>query len=308
MAQTLYWLHALTPLHVGAGFGLGFIDLPIIREKITKWPIVPGSAVKGVMAERHAATAAARENNAALRAAFGRAGDENANSGSLVFADARTVCLAVPSLRGTFAWATSPLALRRLRRDMQEAGVAALPPEPWDVPNEEAHVPSQQGNPPAGSALKTAQGEVFLGELDLTAQEKPEARQWAATLAEAVFPGDAAWQAEFVKRFVVLGGDTFDFLCKTATEVNARVHIDDQKKTVKKGQLWYEEYLPAESILAGLVWCDKVYNAPGVTEEHLLTQFCSETTTLQIGGKATTGKGRVRFVTALRQAAAGGVQ
>lgn len=305
MAQTLYWLHALTPLHVGAGFGLGFIDLPIMREKTTKWPIVPGSAVKGVLADRHNASDEARKNAPLLAAGFGLAGDDNANSGSLLFSDARVVCLAVPSLKGTFAWVTSPLALRRLRRDMQAAGVNPLPPEPWDVPDEHAHVPQAQGNPPAASALKTADGKVFLCEVDLRAEERTEARAWATTLASAVFPGDAPWQAEFIKRFAITGGGTFDFLCETATEVSARVRIDGDTKTVQKGQLWYEEYLPAESILAGIVWCDKVY-VPNVTGDDLLRDFCSEARTLQIGGKATTGKGRVRFVTAPHQAAAGG--
>ena len=45
----MYWMQAITPLHVGSGKGVGFIDLPIMREKVTNWPLVPGSAVKGVM-------------------------------------------------------------------------------------------------------------------------------------------------------------------------------------------------------------------------------------------------------------------
>ncbi|HUE00057.1 MAG TPA: type III-B CRISPR module RAMP protein Cmr4 [Bryobacteraceae bacterium] len=305
MAHTkLYWLHALTPLHVGAGFGLGFIDLPIMREKITNWPIVPGSAIKGVMADYYKASDSARTKGSLLAAAFGRGGEENANSGSLVFSDARIVCLAVPSMKGTFAWVTSKLALLRLRRDMQAAGIAPLPPEPWDVGEDEAHIPQPQGTP-AGSALNTREGKVFLCELDLNAREKPAARAWAETLAKAVFPGDATWQAEFVKRFTVVSGDTFGFLSETGTEVNARVRIDEQNKTVKKGQLWYEEYLPAESILAGLVWCDKVYGPPGTDEDALLAKYCASLQTLQMGGKATTGKGRVRFVSAAQQAAGG---
>jgi CRISPR-associated protein Cmr4 len=240
-----------------------------------------------------------------LAAAFGRGGEESANSGSLVFSDARIVCLAVPSLRGTFAWVTSPLTLRRLRRDMQAAGFAPLPPEPWEVGEDEAHIPQPLGAPPVGSALNTRDGKVFLCELDLTAREKPEARIWAKTLAEAVFPGDAAWQGEFVRRFAVVSGDTFGFLSETGTEVSARVCIDDQNKTVKKGQLWYEESLPAESILAGLVWCDKVYASPGTGEDALLAKYCASLPTLQMGGKATTGKGRVRFVAAAQQTAGG---
>lgn len=49
MTTKIYWLEAITPLHVGMGRGVGFIDLPIIREKVTGWPLVPGSAVKGVI-------------------------------------------------------------------------------------------------------------------------------------------------------------------------------------------------------------------------------------------------------------------
>lgn len=306
MAHTkLYWLHALTPLHVGAGFGLGFIDLPITREKITNWPIVPGSAIKGVIADHYNASDSARTQGSLLAAAFGRGGEENANSGSLVFSDARIVCLAVPSLRGTFAWVTSPLTLRRLRRDMQAAGIAPLPPEPWEVGEDEAHIPQPLGTPPAGSALSTRERKVFLCELDLNARERREASAWAETLAKAVFPGDAAWHSEFVKRFAVVSGDTFGFLSETGTEVTARVRIDAENKTVKKGQLWYEEYLPAESILAGLAWCDKVYASPGTGEDALLATYCASLPALQMGGKATTGKGRVRFVTAAQQAAGG---
>ena len=44
-----YWIHAVTPLHVGAGRGLGYIDMPIAREKATNWPYIPGSSIKGVM-------------------------------------------------------------------------------------------------------------------------------------------------------------------------------------------------------------------------------------------------------------------
>ena len=52
----LYYIHALSPVHVGAGRGLGFVDLPIVREAVTGWPYVPGSAVKGVLADYHDAS------------------------------------------------------------------------------------------------------------------------------------------------------------------------------------------------------------------------------------------------------------
>ena len=49
MANTrIYWLHALSPTHAGIGRGVGYIDLPIDRDGVTGWPIIRGSAFKGV--------------------------------------------------------------------------------------------------------------------------------------------------------------------------------------------------------------------------------------------------------------------
>jgi CRISPR-associated protein Cmr4 len=67
---------------------------------------------------------------------------------------------------------------------------------------------------------------------------------------------------------------------------------------VAKGALWTEESLPAETILMGLIQCDRVFGRNGVdvTPSGLLDQFAKEPLTLQIGGKATVGRGQVRCV------------
>ena len=90
----------------------------------------------------------------------------------------------------------------------------------------------------------------------------------------------------------------FDFLTETGTEVTVRVRIDDDTKTMAAGEFWSEESLPAETILAGLVSCDRVYtpNAKGTDEKKLFNKFATQELMLQIGGKATVGRGRVRCV------------
>ncbi len=293
----MYWLHVLTPLHVGVGQGVGFIDLPIMREKVTGWPLTPGSAVKGVMADRVDPTGEKRKKKKGEEgydeqfiAAFGRADQdgESANSGSLAFTDARLACLPVPSLFGTFAWVTSPFTLQRLKRDLDAAGLGAgLPAD--SRTSGKTHLP--QGFP---SALKSDDGKVYLEDLDFGSQACPTARAWSDKLTEWIFPGDAAWQEIFRERFAILPDDSFDFLCETATEVNARIRIKQETKTADKGALWYEESLPVETILAGLVWCDKVFSKGVATPQKLIENYCSKELTLQIGGKATVGKGRVR--------------
>jgi CRISPR-associated protein Cmr4 len=294
----MYWLHALTPVHVGSGFGLGFIDLPVMREKVTNWPVVPGSAVKGVLADDHGATGDKREKDPKLRAAFGSGGDENANAGALVFSDARLVCLPVRSLYGTFAWATSKLALQRLKRDLDAAKAGTALPEPPEAPKDHALVAQ-------GSAIASG-NRAYLGDLDFTTDAtNADAQKWAVALSQALFAQDPAWRTEFQARFIILPNDSFDYFCETGTEVAAHIKIDPSLKTVdkKQGGLWYEEALPAETILAGLVWCDRVF-ANGVTREDVLVYARAKAVSgeIQIGGKATVGKGRVRFVTA----AAGG--
>jgi CRISPR-associated protein Cmr4 len=281
----MYWQHALTPLHVGVGRGIGFIDLPIMREKLTNWPYVPGSSVKGVLRER-----AERQNpqSPLLPLAFGRGGDDDASSGSLVFTDARLVCLPVRSLYGTFAWATCPMALRRLAGDLKQAGLTdhlGIPRNPAEgrllVPRDVA------------SALAVGNdNKVLFEDLDFIASPCPLTGSWAEKLAGWVL--EQAWQQTFRQRFAVVADEVFTFLCETATEVNARVRIKSETKTVEGGALWYEEALPAETILAGYVWCDRVYGN-GTTPADLFREFCEGSPTLQIGGDATTGKGRVAF-------------
>jgi CRISPR-associated protein Cmr4 len=291
----LYWLHCLSPTHAGIGRGLGYIDLPIDRDAVTGWPIIRGSGFKGVWADHWKATEDNRQKDPFLKAAFGMtgAGDES-NSGALMPTDARLVCLPVRSFRGTFAWATSPLCLRMLRRTLELAGVSQLPAASIAaLPNNEAHH--------AQDSTLVEGHSIYLEELDFQAVKCPTATQWAELIGNFVFGSGDPWAGEFRKRFVVLPDQAFDFLCETATEVHTRVRINDDSKTVATGALWTEEALPAETLLMGVIQCDRVYASNGeqvrdVTPQQLLDRFAKDALTLQIGGKATVGRGLVRCI------------
>lgn len=313
MATTrIYWLHALSPTHAGIGRGVGYIDLPIDRDSVTGWPIIRGSTFKGVWADyysqklipeleegkdrRKLDTAESKR----LRAAFGTAGEANeSNSGSLIPTDAQLVCLPVRSFRGTFAWATSPLCLQMLRRTLAVLGKTTELPEGVPSPRE----PDDKANQPGeaccvGNTLVEAGG-VYLEDLDFKAVPNDwRTGKWAEFLARSVFPSDAVWQEQFKKRFAVLPDSAFDFLCETGTEVHTRVRIDDETKTVVGTALWTEESLPAETILAGIVQCDRVFgrNGEDITPAGLLDRFAKDSLILQIGGKATVGRGQMRCV------------
>ncbi len=296
----MYWVHALTPLHVGAGRGEGHIDLPLMREGVTKYPFVPGSSVKGVFADVHGATDDARrpstdqqpnpKHDRILQAAFGRAGDDHSNAGALAFTDARLVCLPVQSLYGTCAWCTCPFVLNRLIRDLEAVGIPLIGPPPKPEKGR-AIVPDLATSKLCVS--NEGKSSALLLDLDFTVSGSPIASSWATKLAEWIFP-DKTWQDLFLERFIVVDDDTFSFLATTATEVQPHIRIEPDTKTVMPGALWYEESLPAESILAGIVWCDRVFGVSDVKREEVLG-LCKNRTgqeAVQIGGKASVGKGR----------------
>lgn len=298
MSAKLLFVHALSPLHAGTGQGVGVIDLPIAREKATDLPYLPGSSLKGSLRDL-----AERKDSETCWKVFGPdtlKADEYA--GAAQFSDQRLLLLPVRSLKGTFAWVTSPYLLRRFLRDAQETAVKNETDLPQSVPEptslEQCLVVSE------ACALQSQEGDeqkVYLEELDLTAINDAQAKAWAVKLATWIFPGppaDTPWQGMLIARFCIIHDDTLNFLLQTATEVTARIKIMDSTKTVEKGGLWYEEALPTETILSGLVVATPV-SKTNLSEDEihqhiggLLDQ------TIQFGGNATVGRGicRVRLV------------
>jgi len=57
--KRILYLFTRTPLHVGAGASVGAIDQPIVRERHTGFPVIPGTTIKGVLRD-----AATRDENA----------------------------------------------------------------------------------------------------------------------------------------------------------------------------------------------------------------------------------------------------
>ena len=276
--------------------------MPIDRDAVTNWPLIRGSSFKGVWADYYGANEEKRKSDPLLKIAFGhqpKDGTEG-NSGSLIPTDARIVCLPVRSFRGTFAWCTSSLCVSGcLDRTLRSAGFEKLPKVPNSPAgaNEDTRVRGQVFH--AKETLLTEKDKgVYFEDLDFSGVASDAASEWATEIAKRVFPDDAAWQGEFTQRFVVLPDVVFDFLTETGTEVNTRVKISDDTKTVQNGMLWTEESLPAETILAGVVACDRVFGRDGrdVTPEGLLGTFATKPLNLQIGGKATVGRGQVRCV------------
>ncbi len=271
-----YLLHALSPLHAGTGHAADVIDLPTARMKATGIPFVPGSSIKGVLRDARGATDPKTE------AVFGPVSKPEDHAGALVIGDARLLALPVRSFRGTFAWTTSPLLLALARRDLASAPAAP-------------HIEGRSAQVAPGSAC-LHDGRLYLEDLDLPATEAAdgsEVASWARLLAPLASPGDDI----FTRRFVVVDDETMTFLWETATQVDARVRIDERTRTVASGALWLEESLPPETLLVGLLAGDRSRrNGLPMNPEEVLDFALRDEEILQLGGKATVGRGRCRLV------------
>jgi CRISPR-associated protein Cmr4 len=282
-----YLLHALSPLHAGTGQSVGVIDLPIARLRATNIPFVPGSSLKGVLRELHRKLPPAEWETlfGPLRKMSGQEGDEALDhAGALVVGDARLVALPVRSFFGTFALVSSPLLLNLARRDL--TGLAGLP-----NPLERRAGPAAWVGP--GNVTVSAEHrKVFLEDLDLDTQEEPAVEAWARFLARAL-PEEEVLVRE---RFVVVDDETMDFLLETATQVDTRVRINPETGTVAEGALWKEESLPAETLLVGVLAAGpSLRRGTSLCASEVLERALRGAAVLQLGGKATVGRGRCRL-------------
>lgn len=297
-ARMLY-LHALSRIHSGTGQSTDVIDLPIAREKVTGWPYMPASSIKGVLRDAcDPGKSAAGESDEVkrdraarrtrLHEAFGPDTSEaEKNAGALIFTDAQLLCLPVRSYYGVFAWLSCPLALRRWRRDAARGGrdgVPALADLPTDRADQFAILV------PDGSNL-VQNDAVFLEDYDLVATASASTAAIADYIAKAVFAGEEEWQQEFRGRFAVVSDNLFTMLTEVSTEVDARIRLDQDSKTVARGALWYEESTPAESIfVCPLLAAPRNGTAAAALFDLLSTPLQG---LLQIGGNASIGRGLV---------------
>lgn len=304
MNTRLIFVHALSPLHAGTGQGVGVIDLPIAREKATGIPFLPGSSLKGTLRDAYLSRfdRNSPDWNKGCKVFGPETDNADAYASAAQFADQHLLLLPVRSLAGTFAWVTSPYLLQRFNRDAAFAKIPKLEiTQPADT---DCWVvkPYPPGEETVKCQLYSHAGKVVLEDLDLT--PKPDARSsaWAEVIGRYVFRGEPTWQQMLAERLCIVSDDVLSFLLNTATEINARIKLKDDVKTVEKGGLWYEESLPTETVLYGLVVAtpnkETKLSTGAKSNEDAIFEIVQSSIppSVQLGGKATVGRGLCRVL------------
>lgn len=302
MTSKILYLFTRTPLHVGAGSSVGAIDQPVIRERHTGFPVVPGSSLKGSFADQwndglldEASGADGNVKRVRVSKAggisqaawlFGSDSDKPAFAGALQFSEARILAFPVRSARGSYAWITCPLMLHRAKRDGVING--EIPSEPAD-----------------GEAIFKPDGPLALkhGEDG----QKLVLEEYCFTNSGG-YPQDIAdgiaglledeLLASLRDRLVILSNGMMSHFVTTACEVAQHVRISDETGTAEGTGLFNQENVPADTLFYAVLGVTASRVPGGEYQGKTADEACDEFARLvngkkvfQFGGDASTGLG-----------------
>ena len=289
----LLYLHAQTALHPGSGHALGTVDLPIQRERHTQWPVIPGSSLKGVLRDacrrKSGKPLKEADSDATLVGVFGPpSGNSDLHSGALSITDARILAFPVRSIKGVFAWVTCPAALERFSRDLRLAhkgelkGLSDLGKD-LDIADKNLALTAD------GSPLLVDGKSLILEEFEFTRVGKALSPDFVKAVGDAIDHEDT--RRFLAGRLVVLHDDHFTHFVRHATEVTARIGLDYESKTVKQGALFYQEFLPAETLFYAVAIAGNSRSGNGKTAADVLGYVREKLPPiLQVGGDAERGE------------------
>ncbi len=297
MTSKILTIFTRTPLHVGAGSSVGAIDQPIIRERHTRFPVIPGSSVKGVMAEAWSEDLIRKEDQrdgktiisyvrkpgTTLTWLFGEEDANAAAAGAILFGEAKLLAFPVRSAKGGVAWATSPLVILRAVRDGSLLDVADADIKRLTDPGDEKAYFNKVGLSNNGSAVLEDQPLDWEGDVP-------------ASIISAFkhASGSDPVAALISERLVVVSDATLSFLTTTAMDVAQHVRINDATGTAASGALYNQENVPAETLFYASI---KAVSRVGQTKtaDEALAALNDKIKTangiFQFGGDASSGLG-----------------
>jgi len=307
MKRYLLTIYTRTPLHVGSGTSVDVVDLPIMRERITGFPVIPASSLKGVLLQ-HAretfengkcarSTGIPEEAKLLFGAVEDEGGNQKSNAGCVQIMEAKILAFPVRSLAGCFAWLTCPTVLERFHRDTGLLKNAQDNPVEIPVPDKDkAIVP--------GDSELTLPGKPLVVFEEYAIATKPADSAKAKAVADALkgICADPLWAGSLEKRLAIVHDENFQHFVTTCTEVVARIAIDPGTRTAKGssgeggGALFNQENVPSEalfySVLNVLPPRRKSENI-GLDANSKLAELLpvEAPPILQIGGDETTGHG-----------------
>ena len=267
-AAKLLFIHALTPLHPGAGrFGATeVVDLPVQRDEFG-FPTIWSSSLKGVLRSSFELRARSQTDEAKqvadetfVRAVFGpepASPEVSEYSSAISVLDARLLMIPARSLKGVWCYLTSPHLLNYYRVYLEVASEYA----PQLKTNLEGVKKLVEA---AESAFKSKGADADRAALvsDERCVIRSDQRS-VIVLNEEEFAAEVRSELAGIWNFLPTGieqrsiavvtDDVAERLVRKSLVVQPRVRLDYERKTVSRGGLWDEEYLPQRTLMVSLI-------------------------------------------------------
>jgi CRISPR-associated protein Cmr4 len=286
--------YAETPIHMGSGQSVSYVDLPIQRERHTSFPVLWSSGIKGVI--RDLASRVWNDNDKdKVETIFGPEDGGSDFASCISITDAKILLYPVRSVKGVFAWITCPFVLKRFKEDLNAVGINFKYNDQdikiLDVPDDKVFIASDN--------LKIqGQDKVALEEFVFEAEVKNEVKELAGFLKNFVHQNDLT--KDLRNHLAIVSDNVFKDFVNYAVEIRTRIRIDQTKGTVDKerGGLFSEELIPSESVFYSILFFKDSFK-PGSNMDAQkvfseINSLLSDNSILQLGGDETTGKGYVR--------------
>ena len=314
---------AITPLHPGAGRSPGLVDLPVQRDALG-YPLVYASSVKGALKTLCAKTVGRRNGRSCIvregRDAGkincgedgcrlccclfgGEVGEGEKGAGKLAFLDMVPWAYPVPSATHGYLYVTTPTLLARVFNVLDATGYSS---QAHRVQSLITEAEGQLGENVNGVILKDSR--VQSGVVDVagstirveTVDIETSSVEWLTPPELGPFAGNAP------KRLVIVSDEYGTVLVNRALLRVTRVALRRDRKTVRSGALWTEEYIPIGTLfVTGVVetlytneYCEEERVEEGGATRRLMQLLAqgSDTIYVNIGGKETVGRGFIKMV------------
>lgn len=247
---------AVTPLHLGAAEGAGWLYRPTLADPASGLPLVPGSALKGVMAGRIGEASDDSESSSAAREGLYGSPDRGANRGEpskVVLGDACVLAFPVPTLAGGPAWVVPAAEVARYAGSGPAGAVPALQAEESRqvVGVLEDLVAGGRGYESPGAVLGLPALPPLSSAVRLRCADRPEPAAEAA--AERLLRRAIGTAVPSGTALILASPSAARALWELAAERRTQTALTPAVRTVKEGSLRRIELVPAGTVLLGRV-------------------------------------------------------
>ena len=295
----LLFIRAITPLHVGVGRAGGVVDLPVQKD-LYGYPIIYASSLKGAL--RSLCRRILSENECSRL--FGSEPSEGETKpGNLMVLDTYPLLIPVRLIKGVYAYVTSPFLLRKFKEYLEVLKV--LNEGNKDILNNLLEsitkILNKQINYSEALTYKTNKysinNKIVINEeywLDIKQyEESKNVIENIVRLLEALKLSNKLGITIEDPRIIIVSDElnvSINIIDRSLIRLT-RIRLRTDRKVVKQGGLWTEEYVPYNTVFHTLVLYAASKNGDSYKELFKNSLLSKSKGYIVLGGNETIGRG-----------------